>query len=212
MTVGGGSRPHLPMVHSRPVRKDRNRRVIKRDQSIGCARAAGGARFPTNTDHIRQSSTGSSLEPRGLWRANIHSAHRMLDAARAHNDRCRPSRRIARQRRPKRGAQNQAIGRSRAGARQKSTRSSTKDGRPTAFLLTAARRRHQGRRIVARGTAPSERLIGDKGLRRDHLKDFRAIATRYDKTAQNFLAGLWPHHRGWSIGSIVSPDPRTRSV
>jgi transposase len=91
----------------------------------------------------------------------------------------------------------------------------------------------KGAASLLAATAPSERLIGDKGYDADHLrlflegrgttpiipnkgnrkqlfpfdaelyrlrnviertfcrlKDFRAIATRYDKTARNFLAGL----------------------
>jgi transposase len=134
----------------------------------------------------------------------------------------------------KRGAQNQAIGRSRGGRTTKIHALVDEDGRPHAFVLTGGQVADiKGAASLLAATAPSERLIGDKGYDADHLrlflegrgttpiipnksnrkqlfpfdaelyrlrnviertfcrlKDFRAIATRYDKTARNFLAGL----------------------
>jgi transposase len=138
------------------------------------------------------------------------------------------------ERRQKRGVQNQAIGRSRGGRTTKIHALVDEEGRPHAFLLTGGHVADiKGAASLLAATAPSERLIGDKGYDADHLrlflqtrgttsvipnkinrktlfpfdaelyrlrnviertfcrlKDFRAIATRYDKTARNFLAGL----------------------
>jgi transposase len=138
------------------------------------------------------------------------------------------------ERRQKKGAQNQAIGRSRGGRTTKIHALVDAEGRPHAFLLTGGHVADiKGAASLLASTAPSEQLIGDKGYDADHLrlflqtrgttavipnkinrktlfpfdpelyrlrnviertfcrlKDFRAIATRYDKTARNFLAGL----------------------
>jgi transposase len=138
------------------------------------------------------------------------------------------------ERRPKRGPEDQAIGRSRGGRTTKIHALVDEEGRPRAFLLTG------GNVADIKGAAPllasigaSKHAIADKGYDADHLrsfleergttpvipnksnrrrlfpfnselyrlrnviertfcrlKDFRAIATRYDKTARNFLAGL----------------------
>ena len=138
------------------------------------------------------------------------------------------------ERRPKRGSQDQAIGRSRGGRTTKIHALVDQEGRPRAFLLTG------GNVADIKGAAPllasieaGQHTIADKGYDADHLRsflddrgttpvipnksnrkrhfhfdealyrlrnviertfcrlnDFRAIATRYDKTARNFLAGL----------------------
>ena len=138
------------------------------------------------------------------------------------------------ERRPKRGSQDQAIGRSRGGRTTKIHALVDEEGRPRALLLTG------GNVADIKSAAPllasieaGKHTIADKGYDADHLrsfldargttpvipnksnrkrrfpfdqalyqlrniiertfcrlKDFRAIATRYDKTARNFLAGL----------------------
>jgi len=176
-----------------------------------------------------------SLEPARLVAAHFRGARQTQRPAGAGDDR-----QLRRQgapfgeRREKRGAQNQAIGRSRGGRTTKIHALVDGEGRPRAFLLTGGHVADiKGAAPLLASTAPSAQLIGDKGYDADHLrlflqtrgttpvipnkinrkklfpfdpelyclrnviertfcrlKDFRAIATRYDKTARNFLAGL----------------------
>ena len=176
-----------------------------------------------------------SLEPARLVAAHFRGAGQTQRPAGAGDDR-----QLRRQgapfgeRREKRGAQNQAIGRSRGGRTTKIHALIDGEGRPRAFLLTGGHVADiKGAAPLLASTAPSAQLIGDKGYDADHLrlflqtrgttpvipnkinrkklfpfdpelyclrnviertfcrlKDFRAIATRYDKTARNFLAGL----------------------
>jgi transposase len=167
---------------------------------------------------------------------DIRGAGRKHRSAVAHDDRqFRGQGASLGERRQKKGAaQDQAIGRSRGGRTTKIHALVDEDGRPHAFLLTGGQVADiKGAATLLATTAPSERLIGDKGYDADHLrlflqtrgttpvipnkinrkqlfpfdveyyrlrnviertfcrlKDFRAIATRYDKTARNFLAGL----------------------
>lgn len=176
-----------------------------------------------------------SLEPTRPVATDIRGARRKRRPADAHYDR-----QFRRQGAPlgewraKRGAQNQAIGRSRGGRTTKIHALVDEEGRPHAFLLTGGHVADiKGAASLLAATEPSEQLIGDKGYDADHLrlflqtrgttpiipnkinrkklfpfdaelyrlrnviertfcrlKDFRAIATRYDKTARNYLAGL----------------------
>jgi transposase len=158
----------------------------------------------------------------------------MRRSADAGDDRQLGSQGAPRGQRRKRGAQNQAIGRSRGGRTTKIHALVDEEGRPHAFLLTGGQVADiTGAASLLAATAPSEHMIGDKGYDATHLrlflssrgttpvipnksnrkqifpfdaeryklrnviertfcrlKDFRAIATRYDKTARNFLAGL----------------------
>jgi len=176
-----------------------------------------------------------SLEPARPVAEDIRSARWMLRSTGAHHDRllCGQGASFG-ERRQKRGAQNQAIGRSRGGRTTKIHALVDEEGRPHAFLLTGGNVADvRGAVALLASTAPSEQMIGDKGYDADHLrrflhgrgttpvipnkanrkrlfpfdaelyrlrnviertfcrlKDFRAIATRYDKLARNFLAGL----------------------
>jgi transposase len=166
---------------------------------------------------------------------HIFGARRKRRPASAHHDRQFGGQGASLgERRQKRGAQNQAIGRSRGGRTTKIHALVDEEGRPHAFLLTGGHVADvTGAATLLAATAPSEQMIGDKGYDADHLrlflqargttpvipnkvnrkrlfpfdaelyrlrnviertfcrlKDFRAIATRYDKTARNFLAGL----------------------
>jgi transposase len=138
------------------------------------------------------------------------------------------------ERRPKKGSQDQAIGRSRGGRTTKIHALVDGEGRPRAFLLTGGNVADiKGAAPLLASTGPSKYAVADKGYDADHLrafldargttpvipnkanrkrcfpfddqlyrlrnviertfcrlKDFRALATRYDKTARNFLAGL----------------------
>ncbi len=138
------------------------------------------------------------------------------------------------ERRPKRGSEDQAIGRSRGGRTTKIHALVDAEGRPRAFLRTGGNVADiKGAAPLLASIGPSKHTIADKGYDADHLrsflddrgttpvipnklnrmrrfpfdgelyrlrnviertfcrlKDFRAIATRYDKTARNFLAGL----------------------
>jgi len=138
------------------------------------------------------------------------------------------------ERRPKRGSQDQAIGRSRGGRTTKIHALVDEEGRPRALLLTGGNVADiKGAEPLLASMEASKHTIADKGYDADHLrsflddrgttpvipnksnrkrhfpfdealyrlrnviertfcrlKDFRAIATRYDKTARNFLAGL----------------------
>lgn len=133
-----------------------------------------------------------------------------------------------------RGAQNQAIGRSRGGRTTKIHAIADEQGRIAAVLLTPGQASDiSGARALLPTLPPPEDLIADKAYDADdlraflarqgtravispmpnrraipafdalayrqrnlierafcRLKDWRAIATRYDKTARNFLAGL----------------------
>ena len=175
------------------------------------------------------------LEPTRPVAADIRGARRVRRPAGAHDDRQFGGQGAPLgERGKKRGAQSQAIGRSRGGHTTKIHALVDKEGRPHAFLLTGGHVADiKGAASLLASTAPSEQLIGDKGYDADHLrlflqirgttpvipnktnrkrlfpfdaelyslrnviertfcrlKDFRAIATRYDKTARNFLAGL----------------------
>src|SRR6516165_10199661 len=124
------------------------------------------------------------------------------------------------ERRPKKGSQDQAIGRSRGGRTTKIHALVDEEGRPRAFLLTGGNIADiKGAEPLLASMEASKHTIADEGYDADHLrsflddrgttpvipnksnrkrrartfcrlKDFRAIATRYDKTARNFLAGL----------------------
>jgi transposase len=176
-----------------------------------------------------------SLEPTGPVAADIRGVRRMWRPAVAYDDRQFGGQGASlSERREKKGAQNQAIGRSRGGRTPKIHALVDEEGRPHAFLLTGGHIADiKGAASLLAGTAPSEQVIGDKGYDADHLrlflqtrgttpvipnkinrnklfpfdadlyplrnviertfcrlKDFRAMATRYDKTARNFLAGL----------------------
>ncbi len=77
------------------------------------------------------------------------------------------------ERHTKRGAQNQAIGRSRGGRTTKIHALVDEEGRPHAFLLTGGHVADiKGAASLLAATAPSERLIGDKGYDADHLRLF----------------------------------------
>jgi len=183
--------PHLPMVHTGRVRKDDRRSSA--DSSIGCARLPVARASDVNGTIYRQFSTGSMLEPTrfvaAIFTALIECcdppALTMIDssAVKAHRSRAAP----------KRGRKNQAIGRSRGGRhRTKIHALVDEDGRPHAFLLTAGHVADiKGRRIVARGDSTKRKLIGRQRLRRGSFEElFEPLATRYDKTVKNFLAGL----------------------
>src|SRR5207248_7133494 len=77
------------------------------------------------------------------------------------------------ERRQKRGVQNQAIGRSRGGRTTKIHALVDEEGRPHAFLLTGGHVADiKSAASLLAATAPSERLIGDKGYDADHLRLF----------------------------------------
>lgn len=176
-----------------------------------------------------------SGEPTWPVAAQIRGARRMFRSTLAHDDRLLGGQGASfGEWGEKKGAQNQAIGRSRGGRTTKIHALGDEEGRPHAFLLTGGHIADiKGAASLLASTAPSEQLIGDKGYDADHLrfflqirgttpiipnkinrnrlfscdaelyrlrnviertfcrwKDFRAIATRYDKTARNFLAGV----------------------
>ena len=136
--------------------------------------------------------------------------------------------------RRKRGAQRQAIGRSRGGRNTKIHAVADAKGRLLSFLLTGGQAHDcpPAKRLIRR-TKPAQQLIGDKAYdsaelrqwledrgtepvipntatrklpfdfdkkayRQRHwvenafcrLKDFRRVATRYDKLARNYLASV----------------------
>jgi transposase len=166
---------------------------------------------------------------------DVCGAGRMLRSAGAHDDRQLSGQGASLgERGQKRGAQNQAIGRSRGGRTTKIHALVDEEGRPHAFLLTGGHVADiKAAAPLLASATPGRQMIGDKGYDADHLriflqgrgtvpvipnktnrnklspfdaslyrlrnviertfcrlKDFRAIATRYDKTARNFLAGL----------------------
>jgi len=159
----------------------------------------------------------------------------MLRSAPAHDDRLLSGQDASfGERRQKKAAQNQAIGRSRGGRTTKIHALVDDEGRPHALLLTGGPIADiKGAASLLAATAPSGRMIGDKGYDATHLrlflesrgttpvipnkanrktlfpfdaelyrsrniiertfcriKDFRGIATRYDKLARNFLAAV----------------------
>ena len=176
-----------------------------------------------------------SLEPARSVAASVRRSGRMRRSSSAHHDRQFGGEGASfGERRPKRGSEDQAIGRSRGGRTTKIHALVDGEGRPRAFLLTGGNVADiKGAAPLLASIDPSKHTIADKGYDADHLrsfleergttpvipnksnrlrrfpfdgelyrlrnviertfcrlKDFRAIATRYDKTARNFLAGL----------------------
>ena len=176
-----------------------------------------------------------SLEPARSVAATVRRSRRMRRSSGAHHDRQFGGEGASfGERRPKRGSEDQAIGRSRGGRTTKIHALVDGEGRPRAFLLTGGNVADiKGAAPLLASIDPSKHTIADKGYDADHLrsfleergttpvipnksnrmrrfpfdgelyrlrnviertfcrlKDFRAIATRYDKTARNFLAGL----------------------
>jgi transposase len=204
--------------------------------SIGFARVVDGGRFPKNTGpYTTVFNRYNRWSRRGLWQASVRRSGRMRRSPSAHHDRQSGGEGASfGERRPKRGSEDQAIGRSRGGRTTKIHALVDGEGRPRAFLLTGGNVADiKGAAPLLASIGPSKHTIADKGYDADHLrsfleergttpvipnksnrmrrfpfdgelyrlrnviertfcrlKDFRAIATRYDKTARNFLAGL----------------------
>ena len=99
----------------------------------------------------------------------------------------------------KRGRSTQAIGRSRGGWTTKVRALTDVIGRPYALMLTAGNVRdikaaaallqRAGRTRYDKDRYCGRHLIENAFCRR---KDFRRVATRYDKLAANFLSGVAP--------------------
>ena len=176
-----------------------------------------------------------SVEPTRSLAASVRRSRRMRRSSGPHHDRQFGGEGASfGERRPKRGAEDQAIGRSRGGRTTKIHALVDEQGRPRAFLLTGGNVADiKGAAPLLASVGPSKHTIADKGYDADglrsfldargtkpvipnksnrkhrfpfdaelyrlrniiertfcRLKDFRAIATRYDKTARNFLADL----------------------
>lgn len=118
-----------------------------------------------------------SLEPTRPVAADIRGARRVRRPAGAQDDRQFSGQGAPfGERGKKRGAQSQAIGRSRGDRTTKIHALVDEEGRPHAFLLTGGHVADiKGAASLLAATAPSKHLIGDKGYDADHLRLFLQI-------------------------------------
>jgi transposase len=161
--------PHLPMVHTGPVRQD-DRRIISgilHRLREGCRWRALPAEYGPYTTVFNRYNRWSK---RGLWQdsfATLASCVEPPTVMMIDSTAVRASRRERR----KRGERDQAIGRSRGGLTTKIHALIDQVGRPLAFRLTGG---NIADVTVAapllQAIVPSAWLIGDKGYDADHLR------------------------------------------